>query len=564
MNVKEVRNLRSLRRVALAVLCLSLVVAAMVPVYTDEIGWRLQMRAAIDGVDIMFNDLCGPTSMATPAWFMWPARWFSARVNMALADPVYVRAAGVACAAAWFGLLYLLTGRVQSDPERRTASQVMAFSLASLGLLPFVMVMSRPEQPVLLAVTTIILITLTPLPAARARAWAWAKVVSILLLTTIAVSYHMKGVLYSVVAMTCLAVCARGKGTVLPRVTGGLAMVALVGSAAAYWIGRFRCPGDATFAAQLARENIAAVAAAGGSPGDLLLKALAGANPLNYVALAIPSRTPMSNWIPAGMFPGSVTSVVGLFVLASWLTALVMLALALARHCKARGWRGLGEPRVLISGAIIACVMVWGASQLIKNVYEAAHTLPMLLLACVLAWSLPANKASSPLMRRLPLAFVAGLVIGQSLVIGASAGPLLRAARTPAYPQGQPFSVSVSGYDGVRRDVERAMRESGMFSDRPLKRLLVDDLTYLALQEHKLPLHRLGVLSVWTGSITDPVAYLRSRGSVGVVVGCEYLPPEMRAVASRSGEICAISRDGLNRIARDRAAEALGESDNAA
>jgi len=556
MTPAEARNLRSLRLVAFAALFLSLVVATLVPVYTDEIGWRLQMRAAIDGVDIMFNDLCGPTSMAGPAWFMWPARWFSASANMALANPVFVRAAGVACAATWIGLLYLITRRAQPDPERRTASQVMALSLAGLGLLPFVMVMSRPEQPVLLAITTVILIALTPLPTVSVRAWTWVKVAAILLLTTIAVSYHMKGVLYSVVALACLAVCARGSGTIVPRVLGGVTMLALVGSAAAYWIGRFRCPGDAAFAAQLARENIAAVAATGGSPGDLLLKALTGANPLNYVGLAIPTKMPMSNWIPAGVFPGHVTSIAGLFVLAGWFTAFVLVALALVRHFKANGWRGVGEPRVLIAGAIVSCVLVWGASQLIKNVYEAAHTLPMLLLACVLAWSLPANKASSPLMRKLPLVFVTGMLISQALVIGASAGPLLRAARTPAYPPGQPFSVSVSGYDEVRRDISRAMQASGMPTDRPLKRLLVDDLTYLALQDHKLPLHRLGVLSVWTGSITDPVAYLRSRGSDGVVVGCEYLPAQMRALASRSGKICAISRAGLDRIVREETGDA--------
>lgn len=278
MNAKEVSHLRTLRRIALAVLCLSLVVATMVPVYTDEIGWRLQMRAAIDGVDIMFNDLCGPTSLAAPAWFMWPARWFSASANMALANPVFVRAAGVACAGLWFGLLYLISRRVQRDPERREASQIIAFSLAGLGLLPFVMVMSRPEQPVLLAITAIILITLTPLPAARARVWTWAKVAAILLLTTIAVSYHMKGVLYSVVAMTCLAVCARGKGTVLPRATGGLAMLALVGSAAAYWVGRFRCSGDALLAAKFGRENLAAVLSQGGSASDLVLQGIQGAD----------------------------------------------------------------------------------------------------------------------------------------------------------------------------------------------------------------------------------------------------------------------------------------------
>ena len=166
-------------------------------------------------------------------------------------------------------------------------------------------------------------------------------------------------------------------------------MLALVGTAAAYWVGRFRCPGDPAFAAQLARENIAAVAAAGGNTGDLLLQALKGANPLNYIALAIPTKTPMSNWIPADLFPGYVTSISGLFVLAGWFTAFVLIAVAVSRHVKGAGWRGLGEPRLLIAGAIVACVLVWGASQLIKNVYEAAHILPMLLLLVIVMYIRP-------------------------------------------------------------------------------------------------------------------------------------------------------------------------------
>ena len=187
----------------------------------------------------------------------------------------------------------------------------------------------------------------------------------------------------------------------------------------------------------------------------------------------------------------------------------------------------------------------------------------LLLLACVLTWSLP-SAAPSRIARGLPLIFATAALISQALVIGASAGPLYRAATASAYPPGQPFSVSMGDYAAVERDIGRAMHGAGIATDRPLKRLLVDDLTYLALQEHRLPLHRLGVLSVWTGSITDPVAYLRSRGSDGVVVGCAYLPPEMRAAASRSGEICAISRAGLDRIAGDDAAADPEESGDAA
>ncbi|HWK41271.1 MAG TPA: hypothetical protein VNR60_05005 [Croceibacterium sp.] len=539
---------------AVAVLLLSLLLAALVPIYTDEIGWRLQLRAAIDGVDIMFNDICGPNTLAHPAWFMIPVRWFSASMNLTFADPFFVRAAGVACAILWIGLLFVLTWQVERDADRRVRTQTVLLALLGMGLLPFLMVLSRPEQPILLAMTAIIILTLLPVSSRYASVWAWAKVVLILLLAAFALSYHIKGVLYSVVAFACLAVCARGRGTMLARVTGCAALLALTLSAALYWIERFQCPGDPELAAMLARENVAAVIAEGGGVTELVLQAVRGANPLNYVALAIPTAWPMSNWLPPEMFSGTVTSVVGIFLYMGWLAAFALAVLALARYFSGRGWRGLTEPRVPIIFAIFSCVLVWGASQLNKNAYEAAHVLPMALVAFALAWSLPKTDRfmTSRIEAALPLAFVTAAGLSQLLVLSASAAPLFRSAQTPGYPERQPFSVSIAAYDTVRRDIEQAMDQAGIPSDRPLHRLLIDDLTYLALQRHRLPLHRLGVLSTWNGSIDDPVEYLRSRDSDGVVVGCAYLPPDMRAAASRSGEICAISRAGLDRLAAAR------------
>jgi hypothetical protein len=536
---------------AAAGLCLSLLVGALLPVYTDEIGWRLQLRAAIDGVDIMFNDICGPNTLARPAWFMMPARWFSATANLALPNPFFVRAAGVVCAVLWVGLLLVLTGRVERDAHRRARMQIVLLSLMGTGLLPFLMVLSRPEQPVLLAITAAVVLALLPLPRRRAAAWAWVKVGLILALAAIAMSYHLKGVLYSVVAASCIAVCARGRASMLPRVMGCIALLGLTLSSALYWVGRFRCPGDEKLAGMLAGENIAAVMAQGGSMGELLLQAIRGANPFNYVALAAPTASPMSNWLPPGTFPGWVITVAGVLLILAWVTAFALTLRALARRFARTGWRGLAEPQILIGFAIFGCVLVWGASQLNKNVYEASHVLPLLLVAFALVWSLPDAQGENHSRAEavLPRAFLAVALISQALVLGAGVGPLLRAAQMPGYPERQPFSVSIVGYDHIRQDIARAMAMSGIPSDHPLQRLLIDDLTYLALQEHRLPLHRLGVLSTWNGSIDDPVAYLRSRDSDGVVVGCGYLPEHMRAAASRSGEVCAISRAGLARLA---------------
>lgn len=549
-----IKRARLLWLVAFAGLVVALAMSALVPVYTDEIGWRQHRRAGIDGIDSFFNDICGPNTLAHPVWFMMPARWFSTGMNLAFADPFFVRAAGVACAVLWIALFFVLTRQVERDADRRVRTQTMLLALLGMGLLPFLMVLSRPEQPILLAMTAIIMLSLLPAPPHRASIWAWAKVVLILVLASIALSYHIKGVLYSVVAFACLAVCARGRGTVLPRVVGCAALVLLTLSAAQYWIERFQCPGDAKLAAMLARENLAAVIAGGGSATDLVLQAIRGANPLNYVELAAPTVWPMSDHPVPKVFGAIMNPVVGVFLFASWFVAFVLTVLALARHLLQAGWRGLFEPRVPIILAILGCIFVWGASQLNKNTYEASHVLPMLAVAFALAWSLPnADRSStSQIGGVLPLAFVTIALICQVLVLGVSIVPLVQAARTPGYAEEQANSVSLVGYDIVRQDITRAMNQAGIPSDRPLHRLLIDDLTYLALQRHRLPLHRLGVLSTWNGSIDDPVEYLRSRDSDGVVVGCAYLPPDMRAAASRSGEICAISRAGLDRLAAAR------------
>ena len=81
------------------------------------------------------------------------------------------------------------------------------------------------------------------------------------------------------------------------------------------------------------------------------------------------------------------------------------------------------------------------------------------------------------------------------------------------------------------------MHAAGMPLDRPL----VNDLTYMAFQDSILPVHRLGVLPNWNSSIDDPVRYLLSRGSDRIVMGCGYLPEALAAVASRAGDIRAVS-----------------------
>eukprot|EP01042_Synura_sphagnicola_P033440 gene33440-42940_t len=58
-------------------------------------------------------------------------------------------------------LLLVLIARLEADRDRRMRLQALAFVLLSLGVQPFLMVMSRPEQPIMLAFSFSILLCLT-------------------------------------------------------------------------------------------------------------------------------------------------------------------------------------------------------------------------------------------------------------------------------------------------------------------------------------------------------------------------------------------------------------------
>ncbi|MDF8331636.1 hypothetical protein [Novosphingobium cyanobacteriorum] len=542
------RRARAWFAIALGTLLITLVAGLLVPVYSDETGWRFQERAGIDGFDILFSDLCGPNTIATAPWHMMTVRWFSAAANLTFASPFFIRLEGVLCALAWLVMVGLLLLRLEPARERRLQLGTIAAGLLSLGTLPFLLVLSRPEQPLILTTALILLVTFWRPPSHTITPFsALAKIAPIVILTVIAQSYHMKGVLYAVIACTAILVCAQGPRTLLPRALGLAAVITVMLASAHYWTARLACPGNAAIAAMYAHENVASALAEGKGLGNAVQTLLAGASPLNYVALTVPTGAPMSSWLPPGHVPTLVTVVYRLGLPLCWGAAIVAALLSLTMHIRANGLRSLFEPRPLLALALLGCVAIWGASQLNRNVYEAGHVLPALVLATLLALTLP-RAARGRWMARATVGVTIIGAASQLFLLAAFVPPLAAAAHTPGYVSGQPYSASIADYAPVRQDIHSAMVAAGIPQGRTLNRVMVDEVTYLALQDTRLPIHRLGVLSVWNGGLADPVGYLLSRGSDGIVIGCHLLPARLRQAAARSGPICALSAKTLDRL----------------
>ena len=529
---------------ALAVTGLMFVYAVLVPTYSDEIVWRLQERAGFDGgLDAMFNDLCGPNTILAPPAFMMPVRWFSAAVNRAFADPLAVRVEGILCGLLFLVLIWRLTGLLEAEPERRGASRAGAFGLLGLGVLPLILTMSRPEQPLILATGAAILLALGG-NRDSSGARAWLRSAAIVALGAVALSYHLNGVLYAVVMLACLALCARGRGTVLPRAVGAALVVVLAGLAAQYWSARFACPGDPVLAKNLAGQNIAAALAQGGG-WEALRELAVNIVPFEYLRRTLPAPYPMSQWLPWNLFPLPAAAVFALIVIPAWLGALYLAVRGMVDHARRGDRRGLTHPAFVLAMTILACILVWSASQTIKNDYESAHVMPMLAIVVVLALSL----RPEPLRPGVAALFVVAAAVSAIGVAAITARPLLATAARGGYITEQTFSYSGFGFARTRADAGRAMRAAGFPTGRQLRRVAIDDGTYFALQDSFMPIHRVGVITIWNGTIENPAAYLLSRGSDGAVMRCANLTARLRAAASRSGEVCAISAAGLRRAA---------------
>ncbi|MEO7378686.1 MAG: hypothetical protein ABIV23_01305, partial [Sphingomicrobium sp.] len=434
-------------------LTVSLLFGLLLPLYTDEVGWRCQERAAIDGVDKMFSDGCGPNTLAVPPLFMMPVRYFSAWTNLAFANPLFVRLSGVGYALLLVVLLWRLVRATTRDGDERSLVRLIMFGLLGLGMQPLLLVWSRPEQPILLCLTGALLVA--------ARAWSEAEPASrrtvalrsltIVALAVVALSYHLKGVLLSPVFALCLLTCGAGRATAALRWAGAVLLTTLALVAARYWVARFACPGDPLLASIYAQHNISAALINGGSPGDILRALASNASPFRYILMAAPNDAPMSSWLVPGAIGPTAIFWWDRAVLLLWgavlLVALVLLVAGLLHALRNRRV----TPALLLAMALLGVTLVWTATQSVKNVYDASFVLSLLLLAILLALS-TARLSPNRLRMLAPLAVATGVaaILSPLLIVPAYLPSFRAAARSPAYLADQPYSLPLFGY----RDAE--------------------------------------------------------------------------------------------------------------
>lgn len=543
------KALEWLRNGVTAALGLAFVAGIFLPVYTDEVGWRFQERAGIDGVDKLYSDICGPNTLAVPPLFMMPVRYFSAYLNLWFADPLYVRLSGILYALLWLAMLLALIRRIAAGRREQAVLGLLGLGLMGLANMPLLLIWSRPEQPILLSLTAAMLLAFArgadhDRSVETTRRGAWLRSLAVLGLVTVAVSYHLKALMLIPAFLACLWLASSGRAARLPRLVASGLILVVTALAAHYWVHRMQCPGDAALQKMFAKQNIGAyLTGLHGFGGMVVLvgKMLGNIDLWQYLALSLPSNRPMSDWLPAGQVSPAARLGWVAYVFACWTMATAIAALGLLHGVRQAIARRRADPRLVVAVLLLAAAAGWCATQVTRNVYEATFVLPLLMLALILAIAArPASEDSGALRDRMAALLGVAAVVSMVLVAVQWQPALKRANAQTGYIAEQPYSMSVFGYARLEPQILAAARKCGIGTPAAARALLIDDLTYFPFMASKLPQNRLGVFGIWRGTIRDPAAYLQSRGSDGIIVGCHILPKRLRERARREGAFCCL------------------------
>ena len=513
-----------------ALLVISLLSGLLVPVYTDEVAWRFQLSRYFQdaGIDYATGETCGANTAARPALFMLPVRMFSSTLTAIFDDPMWVRLAGVGFAIlALFGVRAIVR---RAAPGRSAPIEMIAWSLLGLGVLPYLLVWSRPEQPVLLALLGAMLLALQPREH-RDREARWPAIL-IVMLFAIALSYHLKALFYLPAFIVALGLTGVGAREWRTRGIAVAAMLVLAAVASSYWSARFSCPDDPLIAAKIRGENASTLITSGDwqTLWNAVPQLMRNALPELYIRSALPAPGYMSSWLPGAGLPFGRLATWHTAGWAAWMVgiAIGVTALVLAITETARRW-----PPLVLSLTLVICATGGATLQLNKNSYESAIYLPVITLAVVLALAAAPDRRW---LSGLGWGLAAISVASQLVLIGHYAPRLWEAEKQGGYLGGQAYSLNAWHYP--RADIVAAGAKCGIAPGA--ERVLIDDMTYFTFSHGRAPMHRLGVLSDWNGSLSDPMAWMRDRGSPGAVLACDYMPLEMRSRAIATGKICCV------------------------
>lgn len=539
------QNLKKYLSIAVVSLSIvTLIICFFSPVYTDEVLWKaIQGRYWQDGNQALSLTLfpsCGPYSYHVPTVIL-PFRIFTSWLYN-FSSPLFIRLFGVSLALLWLFITWVLFCNITINKIKKSTIALCLIAFATLGVLPFLLTLSRPEQLLLLCMTIFFVPLLkensTQIPTTL-KTFFYA--ISIIFLAAFMLTIHPKAIFALPLIFLFIYRFIKHKWF---SIASMIAVTSFGAISFHDWSLRWTCGGDPVFATALRGLNL-------GSNTNLselkiyfseFIKHISYANSW-YIIFATPKPIYVSSMLPA--FYHHFPLVFGrmLRVLLTYTAGIAFLYFIYSFFKNRR------NVTLRVSYAAIGAIwLFYGVSvvtRIYKNDYEATLIVPLLALAVVGSiWIGYKTISSQRYIRSIKAVFLSLLllsVVSQIFSITNYIPYMITSWSSPGYTQGQHYSISNFGYAKLRPVIIEAAAKCGIHTNDHLHHLVVDELTYFTFRESYQPFFMATLDDKgWGRHRPDPTQLLTNYNSAGMIVGCQWIPAALKAKAIQYDQFCCL------------------------
>jgi hypothetical protein len=520
------------------------------PVYSDEVvtKWILSRIFFESGDAVTLFPQCSNTLDKTVSFVFYPAAIFLAGLYSFL-GPFGLRISGLLLALFWFsGIAYWnFKSSLSSTAGFRSFSALAA--LASLGVMPYLWVMARPEQ---LMVIGVLFFCLYPLYFKQdkniQKLWTGASLY--ILAASIFFYSHSKSIFFLpfVIASVWYAFrsCSVGIRWALFGYVFALGVVVIRDASSLA-----QCT-DAPMIQKILDANVLSPNLMLTAPSEFFSRGFSNLwqFPGRVVEHLVIKNTFQSGWLPP---LGSVQAEVGVLnnLIKGSLFFLIVGShlLAIIIFIRQFVFRNL-SPAAVLAFLLVASSAANSFIYEVWHFYSGNQFVPVsIMILCLSLPNIP-NLAIPDRIRGLffyCLLFIATISI---VTLFCKAFPILKnnAAIDQAEIAGQPLSIPTFGTKSHIASIRNLGEACGFPSGRQ-KYLVVDHMTYFAYRENKQPIHILYVSELGFGGDLGGgrlLPFLKKINSPGVISRCEWLPAEFQGMARRDNKgYCCINLDKI-------------------
>lgn len=499
------------------------------PIYGDELQWKLiNSRLLLDSGKLLYLfPGCAKGVSLDPPISWYPLQLIGATIYSDMTNPQVLRYWAIATFiaiilyCAWFV-------RFKLRPVIGYAATIGAvLAPLSLGVLPFLLVLNRPEQGLVLVLVCACTIPSVFGDRKLTILQAWMVAVLFILLCWIAVSTHVKGV-FLLPALLLAAFLA------IRRWLPSLAVLAAAGFGAMetlrLWSIRTDCP-ESPFLMQVFRDQSL-------SPKDL------SSGLVHFLRLALRNAVNMdaywrnagfqeeyqSLWLPPADAPQTMIATIlnSAIPVSIAIGAVFIIAAFVFSTARAIKSRTLPDNGPLIGITLLACLVGISAFQSGKNFYESALILPVFAMAVMFALTTTALPTAALFGGRKTMALLAVLALANQLTIAFR-----------FYPNFSAWQQTLNERQPKQDTVRRLLGRCGIEANATSKHLLVDEFTYTLLWRTQEP-YFLALVDGWWATGLDQTHIIQDRNITGVVGACRLVSTKIwTSIISEGGFCCA-------------------------